>query len=146
MRFRTNLFLLFLMILSSGSVLIAQVTGSITGTVRDSSGAVIPGAKVTVSNAEHGIHRNAVSNSAGDYLVQGLGEGTYTVSVSAPGFEKYVASNTVIRVGQNARVDAKLSIGSQSTEVTVQGSSAGNSRDAELRAVNDDHIGPDQPT
>jgi hypothetical protein len=57
--------------------------------------------------------------------VQGLSEGTYTVTVTAPGFEKYVASNTVIRVGQNARIDARLKIGSQSSEVVVEGSSAG---------------------
>ena len=80
---------------------------------------------MTVSNDERGIHRSAVSNSSGDYLVQGLGEGTYTVTITAPGFEKYQATNTVLRVGQNARVDVKLSIGSQSAEVTVEGSSAG---------------------
>lgn len=103
----------------------AQVTGSITGTVRDSSDAVVSGATISVFNNEHGIHRTTVSNSAGDYLVQGLGEGTYTVSITAPGFEKYVAAGMVIRVGQNARVDAQLKVGSTSAEVTVEGSAAG---------------------
>jgi hypothetical protein len=103
----------------------AQITGSITGTVRDSSDAVIPNAKISVDNSEHGIHRTTRSDSAGDYLVQGLGEGTYRVTISAPGFETYVAANMVIRVAQNARVDAKLKVGSQSTEVEVQGSAAG---------------------
>src|SRR5271168_1875651 len=69
----------------------AQVTGAITGTVRDTADAVIPGAKVTVSNSEHGIHRNTVTDGDGDYLVQGLSEGTYTVTVAAPGFSRYVA-------------------------------------------------------
>ncbi|HEX4022055.1 MAG TPA: carboxypeptidase regulatory-like domain-containing protein [Acidobacteriaceae bacterium] len=105
--------------------LTAQVTGSITGTVRDSADAVIPHAKVSVNNNEHGIHRNAVTNSSGDYLVQGLGEGTYTVQVTSPGFAKYEAANVILRVGQNTRVDAKLTAGSQSSMVTVEGSNAG---------------------
>ena len=105
--------------------MLAQVTGSITGTVRDTTGAVIPGAQVTVSNSEHGIHRSTVSDNDGDYLIQGLGEGTYAVSVNVKGFARFVATDIVLRVGQNARVDAKLKIGSQTTEVTVQGSAAG---------------------
>ena len=104
---------------------IAQVTGSITGTVRDTSDAVIPGAKVAISNGEHGIHRETITNTSGDYLVQALGEGIYTVTISAPGFRRFIAQNTILRVGQNARVDARLQIGSQTADVTVQGSSAG---------------------
>jgi hypothetical protein len=103
----------------------AQVTGSITGTVTDTTGAVLPRAHILISNTDRGIHRATSSNSAGDYLVQGLGEGAYTVQVSVPGFSKYLASNIVIRVGQNVRVDAKLAVGNQSTEVTVEGSNAG---------------------
>jgi hypothetical protein len=125
MRFKSTLFLIVAILSCCQTALLAQVTGSITGTVRDSTDAVVPGAKISVSNSEHGIHRDSVSNSSGDYLVQALGEGTYVVTVTAPGFEKYVASNIVIRVGQNARVDAKLKIGSQSAEVQVEGSSAG---------------------
>jgi Carboxypeptidase regulatory-like domain/TonB-dependent Receptor Plug Domain len=105
--------------------LFAQVTGSITGTVRDTSGAVVPHAKVSVFNTVRGIHRDTVSNASGEYLVQGLGEGTYSVKVTSAGFKAYLAENTVLRVGQNARVDAQLSVGNQTTEVTVQGSSAG---------------------
>jgi hypothetical protein len=102
-----------------------QVTGAITGTVRDSTDAVVPGARVVVSNSDHGIHRSTVTDGTGDYLVQGLSEGTYTVTVTVPGFERYVATNIVLRVGLNARVDARLKVGSQSTQVTVQGSAAG---------------------
>jgi hypothetical protein len=116
---------IILCVLVSAFPVLAQVTGSITGTVRDSSGAVVPGAKVAVNNNDRGIHRNTVTNSTGDYLVEGLGEGTYTVEITAPGFKKYVAANTVIHVGQNARIDASLQVGSQATEVTVEGSNAG---------------------
>ena len=103
----------------------AQVAGSITGTVRDSADALVPDAKVAVFNNDRGIHRSTVSNGTGDYLVQGLSEGTYTVAVTAPGFAKFVAANVVVRVGQNVRVDARLKVGSETTEVTVQGSPAG---------------------
>jgi outer membrane receptor protein involved in Fe transport len=106
-------------------VLFGQVSGAITGTVRDASGAVVPGAKVSVFNKDRGINRETVSNASGDYLVQGLGEGTYTVKVAAKGFQGYLAENQVMRVGQNIRVDATLSVGSQTTEVTVEGSAAG---------------------
>ena len=114
-----------LCVLVSAVPVLAQVTGSITGTVRDSSGGVIPKAKVSVNDNDRGIHRNTVTNSSGDYLVEGLGEGTYTVEVSAPGFKRFVAENTVLHVGQNARIDAPLQVGSQVTEVTVEGSNAG---------------------
>lgn len=57
--------------------------------------------------------------------MQGLGEGTYSVKITAKGFQSYLAENQVMRVGQNIRVDATLSVGSSTTEVTVQGSSAG---------------------
>ena len=105
--------------------LAAQVTGSVTGTVHDQSGAVIANAEISVFNKDRGIERNTVSNSAGDYLVQGLDEGTYTVQVSARGFEGYRAENQIVHVGQNIRVDANMSVGSATTDVTVEGSSAG---------------------
>src|ERR1700679_833936 len=125
MRFKSALCLIVASLFCFQFPLFAQVTGSITGAVRDSTGASIPGAAISVYNTERGIHRSTVSNSTGDYLVEGLGEGTYTVLITAPGFEKYVAANMVIRVGQNARVDGKLKVGSQSEEVTVEGSAAG---------------------
>ncbi len=103
----------------------AQITAGVTGTIHDASGAVIPSAKIVVFNKDRGINRESVSNSSGDYLVQGLGEGTYSVKITAKGFESFLAENQVMRVGQNIRVDATLSVGSSTTQVTVQGSSAG---------------------
>ncbi len=112
-------------ICSMAPLAIAQITAGVTGTIHDASGAVIPNAKIVVFNKDRGINRESVSNSSGDYLVQGLGEGTYSVKVTAKGFQSFLAENQVMRVGQNIRVDATLSIGSSTTEVTVQGSSAG---------------------
>ena len=103
----------------------AQITAGITGTIHDASGAVIPNAKIVVFNKDRGVNRESVSDSSGDYLVQGLGEGTYSVRITAKGFQSFLAENQVMRVGQNIRVDATLSIGSSTTQVTVEGSSAG---------------------
>ena len=125
MRLYLRICVLVASVFCSLPIVSAQVTGSITGTVRDASQAVIPNAKVAVFNKDRGINREATSNAAGDYLVQGLSEGTYSVKVSAKGFQGYLAENQVLRVGQNIRVDAALSVGSATTEVTVEGSSAG---------------------
>jgi Carboxypeptidase regulatory-like domain/TonB-dependent Receptor Plug Domain len=101
--------------------LFGQDTGLITGTVTDASGAVVPNAQVRVSNGSRGIDRSTVTNRDGDYLVAGLPPGTYDISISAPGFEKYQAKGLILRVAQKLRGDAKLKVGNVNTEVTVQG-------------------------
>jgi hypothetical protein len=125
MRIKSTIRLIVASLVVFPLAVLAQVTGSITGTVRDGTGAVVPGARVTVINGDRGIHRATVANETGDYLVQGIGEGTYTVTVTAPSFKKFVAANIVLRVGQNVRVDATLNVGSQTEEIRVQGSAAG---------------------
>ena len=104
---------------------VAQVNGAITGTVRDNSGAVIAAAQVTVSDSDKGILHTAQTNSDGDYLVGGLGAGSYNVTVMAPGFKKYEAKAVVLRVGEKIRVDCALVVGKVSSEVVVEGSAAG---------------------
>jgi len=96
-------------------------TGSITGTVKDPSGAAIPGATVVVTSPERGITRQTTSNSAGDYNESALSPGSYNVIVTATGFKKYQAKGVVLDVGEKARVDVPLEVGSTSVEVDVQG-------------------------
>jgi Carboxypeptidase regulatory-like domain len=103
----------------------AQVTGSITGTVRDNTQAVVPGAKVMITYPDKGIERSTTTNSDGDYLVAGLGAGTYNVSITAPGFAKFQAHHVVLRIGEKIRVDTTLVLGKVNTEVDVEGSAAG---------------------
>ena len=69
----------------------AQDTGSITGTVKDPSGATVAGATVVVSSTDHGINRQTVTNSVGDYNESALPGGTYDVIVTASGFKKFQA-------------------------------------------------------
>jgi hypothetical protein len=95
--------------------------GSITGSVRDSTGAVIPGATVTITNIQQGFERTAASNASGDYLISGLPAGSYDVAVKATGFQQFQVKGLILRVAEKARADATLNIGQTNTEVTVQG-------------------------
>jgi len=99
----------------------AQTTGSITGTVKDPSGAAIAGANVVVASPERGINRQMVTNSTGEYSETALPPGSYDIIVTAPGFKKYEAKRVVLDVAQKARVDVTLQVGSATTEVIVQG-------------------------
>ena len=112
-----------LLLLCLPVAVLAQTSGSITGTVRDSSGAVLPKAQVTVSDTSRGLSRTIPTNSDGEYLVAGLGAGKYDVTVTAGGFKKYEAKGVILDVAQKARVDVTLAIGETSIAVTVEGSS-----------------------
>ena len=101
--------------------LFAQDTASITGTVTDQTGAAIPNAQVTVTNAEHGIKRSTVSNGSGDYLISAIPPGAYNLSITAPGFKTYEATGVILRVAEKARADASLQVGAAKEEVLVEG-------------------------
>jgi hypothetical protein len=98
----------------------AQETSTITGTVTDPSGAVVPNATVTVTNQETGTPQSSTSNGDGIYSIPGLPVGTYTLTVSAGGFQKYQKTGIVVNVAQTLREDAHLSVGANSQTVTVQ--------------------------
>ena len=110
-----GLFLLF------SATALAQDTATLTGTVRDNTGAVIPGAAVTVKNAATGLVRELTTNSAGEYVAAALPPGQYNLIVTAPGFRTYQAQGVTLRVAQNARIDVPMQIGSAHQEVTVHG-------------------------
>jgi Carboxypeptidase regulatory-like domain len=73
----------------------AQVENGITGTVTDLSGAVIPSAKITVSNDATGVNANTATSSVGTFTLVGLKPGQYSVTVEAPGFKTYKTDVTV---------------------------------------------------
>jgi Carboxypeptidase regulatory-like domain/TonB dependent receptor len=95
-------------------------TADILGTVTDSAGAVVPGAKVTVVNTETSVSRTLQTNGSGEYVFNLLPPGQYTVTVEAPSFKKSVSSVTLV-AGDRARLDAPLQIGetNQVVEVTA---------------------------
>lgn len=120
-----NIFLFFAAMSIAAALFGQAITSSITGTVTDNTGAVIPGATVTVSDRSQGINRVATTNSAGSYLVAAIPAGTYNLTIEAKGFKTYRATGIVLQAAQKIRADATLQVGAVSTEVTVQGSNIG---------------------
>jgi len=98
----------------------AQVqSGRIVGNVYDPQHASIPGAKVTVTNVGTNISSIVTTDSAGNYVVTPLQPGSYSISVTAPGFETTVRKGVVLAVGQSVNVDLNLKVGSTTTSVEV---------------------------
>jgi Carboxypeptidase regulatory-like domain/TonB-dependent Receptor Plug Domain len=99
----------------------AQDTGTFTGTVNDSTGATVAGAQVVIANSSIGESKTVTTNTDGDWVVPYLPNGSYNITVTAQGFKKYEAKGVVLRVGQKARVDVTLEVGSITNEVVVAG-------------------------
>jgi hypothetical protein len=100
---------------------LAQDTATIVGTVMDSSGAVISGAKVKVSNPDKGFTRELKSNASGEYVATKIPIGNYVLQAESPGFQKLMRSGIALTVGQTLRVDLQLTIGRMAQQVTVTG-------------------------
>jgi hypothetical protein len=100
----------------------AQGTSSITGTVTDSTGGVIPGATVTVTGVA-GVPFTAITNSEGVFTVPALGAGTYRVSVALQGFKTAVLEKVQVALGSPTNVSVKLELGQLSEQVKVSSSS-----------------------
>ena len=101
----------------------AQVLyGSVSGTVSDPSGAVIPGAQVTIVNDTTGFTRAGTTDSAGYYRLLDIPEGSYTLTASASGFQVFKQTGLSVAIGQVNVQDIKLTVGSTTQEVTVQAS------------------------
>ena len=93
--------------------------GTITGTVSDPAGAVIPGAKVVAKSPENGSVLETVTTATGNYTLPSLPVGAYDLSVEAAGFTKYIQEGIHIQVVQTARIDIVLQVGSTTQSMTV---------------------------
>jgi Carboxypeptidase regulatory-like domain len=98
----------------------AQQNSTVTGTVLDKAGAVVPGAEVTLTQQQTGFASKALSNESGNFTFNGLNVGTYDLKATAKGFNAYVEKGIVVNVSQTTRVDATLAVGSVDQTVTVQ--------------------------
>lgn len=121
MKIQFRLAVLLAILLAFALPSFAQGTATLTGTVTDKSGAVVPNATVVLTNTAVGVTRTTVSNSDGAYLLAGLPAGQYDLAVSAPGFKKFEVTAMVLRVSQNARVDVALELGEINSKVVVEG-------------------------
>jgi len=93
--------------------------GRILGVVTDQSGAVVPSAKVTITNTATGVTRSLVTSASGEYVAPNLEPGPYSVTVEANGFQKFERLGLQLEVARDIRVDAALHPGSVSTTVSV---------------------------
>jgi outer membrane receptor protein involved in Fe transport len=94
-------------------------TGSLTGVIQDSTGAVLPGATVHAVNKGTAATYTAVTGAAGEYEVPGLRTGTYKVTVEHAGFSSAVADNILVSVGVRQHIDLMLQVGQTATTVEV---------------------------
>ncbi len=107
------------LLLFVGMALHAQQNSEIVGTVTDQTGAAVPGATLTLTQAETGFVYNSVSNGTGAYVFAGLNVGTYNLKATAKGFEAFTRTGLALNVSQTLATDIKLTVGAESVQITV---------------------------
>ncbi len=107
------------LLVSALSSLHAQTSAAVSGTVTDSSGAVVSAADVTIKNADTGAVRSTATDGAGRYQASSLPVGQYEIHAVKPGFSEAVRAGITLVVGQSATVDLSLSVGQSSQQITV---------------------------
>lgn len=131
-------FAVLVVIMLSGNRAVAQsIQGGILGTVKDTAGAVVPGAAVVLVSLDQGTVRTTTSNSSGDFQFGDAKAGKYSIEVSLAGFEKWTTSGIVLAVRQQLRVDPSLTIGNVQQEVSISAEAIGtiNTENATVSAV-----------
>src|SRR5262245_63136850 len=109
-----------LLLLLTASAASAQATAQLNGTVRDESGAVLPGVTVTVTQTNTGLVRSTVTGETRAYLLTTLPTGPYRLEASLQGFKSYVQTGIVLQVGGTPTVNAVLAVGALEEAVTVE--------------------------
>jgi hypothetical protein len=109
-RMKIEVRVFWVLLLTAGEIFGQSDLASITGTVRDSSGAVVAGAQVTVTNARDELQASAATNATGAYTVLNLPVGRYNFVCSMEGFKKYERSDINLAISQVAEIDAVLTV------------------------------------
>src|SRR5437867_5693963 len=102
----------------------AQSTAQINGTVKDVSGAVLPGVELTATQTDTGLTRSVVSNETGSFIMPNLPVGPYRLEAALPGFRTYAQTGIVLQVGSNPAVNPVLEVGQVTEQVEVQANAA----------------------
>jgi hypothetical protein len=102
----------------------AQNTATIYGSVNDSSGASVPAAAITATHLDTGAIRQSTTDSAGAYVFVQLPVGRFSIRVTAPGFKEFTATDILIQVSENRRVDVNLQLGDVSEKILVEAQAA----------------------
>src|SRR2546421_8592194 len=102
----------------------AQSTAQVSGTVKDQSGAVLPGVQATVTQTATGLTRSVVTDESGFYLLPNLPVGPYKLEASLPGFRTFEQTGIVLQVGSNPVINVALQVGQVAETVEVQADAA----------------------
>src|SRR5439155_1811733 len=102
----------------------AQATAQISGTVKDQTGAVLPGVEVTATQTDTGITRSTVTNETGTYVLPSLAIGPYKLDAVLPGFRTFVQSGIVLEVNASPVINPILEVGQVSDQVEVRANAA----------------------
>ena len=114
-----------LIFIASAISLFAQSDrGAITGTITDASGALIPAAKITLTNSATGFKTDTVSTGTGNYTLPGLPVGTYALQVESRGFSRYERTNIEVQVAVTTRIDIAMKVGAATESVQVSAESS----------------------
>src|SRR3990170_2399738 len=108
------------LVLALGLPLLGQITtGTISGTIKDASGAVMPGTSVAIQNQDTGAQRTVIADARGHYSAPNLSLGRYEVTASLSGFQTAARGGITLNVGQNAVIDFTLNVGAVTERVEV---------------------------
>ncbi len=114
----------FLFLSMTSTVVWAQSTAQVSGTVKDQSGAVLPGVEVTATQTATGLARNVVTNETGSYILPNLPIGPYRLEAALPGFRTFVQTGIVLQVNGNPEINIVLEVGQVAETVEVQADTA----------------------
>ena len=116
----TGIWSVFLVIILASTVVWSQGTAQISGTVKDQSGAVLPGVEITATQTDTSIARTAVSNENGSYVLPNLAVGPYKLEAALSGFRTFVQTGIVLQVNGSPVINAVLVVGQVTEQVEVQ--------------------------
>src|SRR5215470_12969859 len=114
----------FVFLSATCSVVFAQSTAQLSGTVRDQSGAVLPGVEVTATQTATGLVRSVVTNETGSYVLPNLPVGPYRLDAALPGFRTFVQTGIELQVDSNPVININLEVGQVSEQVEVNADAA----------------------
>jgi hypothetical protein len=115
-------FIVWLFVLAGFGALLSvaqEPRGTISGTATDTSGAIVVGAKVTITNVDTGVAFETATNTAGVYRFLFLNPGKYRIEAQQPGFKNFVRDNILLQVNQATMIDVSLAIGARAEAITV---------------------------
>jgi hypothetical protein len=121
---RMSLFAAFLFSVLNVAAVWAQSTAQVSGTVKDQTGAVLPGVEIIATQTGTGLNRTTVTDETGSYVLSSLPVGPYRLEATLPGFRVYVQTGIVLQVNSNPIVNVVLEVGQASEQIEVQADAA----------------------